>query len=106
MTQFDPEKFEDKYVYYFDELEAAYSDAYQHLHGRYDSEVLRAVDRRVLSESEPMYEGDGTFRVALPDDVEERARSVPGDEETFETVLDEFVDRIEYELRRTFEFES
>ena len=106
MTQFDPEKFEEKYVHYFDELETAYSEAYQRLHGRYDSDLLRAVDRHVLSESEPMYEGDGEFRVALPDDTDERLRSLPGDEERLAAVLDEFVDEIERELVRLFGFDD
>jgi hypothetical protein len=106
MAEFDPEKFEDKYAYYFEELETAYSNAYQHLHGQYDSEVLRAIDRQVLSESEPMYEGDGEFRIALPDDIEERAQSLPGDEDQFHTVLAVFTDRIEHELRCVFGFES
>jgi hypothetical protein len=29
MTEFDPEKFEEKYVHYFEELKTAYSNAYQ-----------------------------------------------------------------------------
>jgi hypothetical protein len=45
VTKFDPEKFEDKYVHYLDELQTAYRNAYQNLHGRYDSTVLKAVDR-------------------------------------------------------------
>ena len=49
MTEFDPEKFEDKYVHYFEELETAYSNAYQQLHGQADSEALRAIDRQVLN---------------------------------------------------------
>ncbi|MBV0925182.1 hypothetical protein KTS45_13335 [Halomicroarcula limicola] len=106
MTEFDPEKFEDKYVHYFEELETAYSNAYQNLHGRYDSEVLRGIDRQVLSESEPVYEGDGEFRVVLPDDASERAESLPGDRETFDTVLTAFTDNIEAELRRLFGFDS
>jgi hypothetical protein len=106
MTDFDPEKFEEKYVHYFEELETAYSNAYQHLHGTRDSELLRAIDRQVLSESEPVYEGDGQFRVELPDDIDERARALPGDEDRFQTVLDEFTDRIEDELRRIFGFEN
>lgn len=105
VTEFDPEKFEEKYVYYFEELEQAYSSAYQQLHGRYDSEVLRAIDRRVLSESEPFYEGKGEFRIDLPDErLEEVRATVDGD--TFDTVLEEFVDRIERELGRIFEFDS
>jgi len=106
MTTFDPEKFEEKYVYYFEELEAAYSNAYDQLHGQYDSEVLRAIDRQVLSESEPVYEGDGAFRVVLPEDLDERRRSLPGDEGTFDAVLEAFVAGIERELREQFEFEA
>lgn len=106
MTEFDSEKFDEKYVYYFDELETAYSNAYQQLHGQADSEILRAIDREVLSESEPVYEGDGQFRVVLPDDIAERKQTLPGDEQTFDAVLTEFVDRIEDELRRLFKFED
>ncbi|QFU83520.1 DUF5783 family protein [Natronorubrum aibiense] len=102
-TEFDPEQFEEKYVYYFEELEAAYSNAYQQLHGRVDSEVLRAIDRQVLSESEPIYHGDGEFSVELPDDPKDRVGAV--DDEQFEAVLDEFTERIESELRRRFGFE-
>jgi len=103
MTEFDPEKFEQKYVYYFEELEAAYSNAYQHLHGQYDSTVLRAIDRQILSESEPFYEGDGEFRVELPENPRERVGAV-ADHEQFESVLEAFVDRIEAELRQQFGF--
>lgn len=106
MTEFNSEKFEEKYQYYFDELERAYSDAYQQLHGEHNSEILRAVDRNVLSESEPVYEGNGEFRIMLPNDLEERAQSLPGDEEAFNTVLEEFTAEIERELRRVFEFED
>lgn len=106
MVAFDPEQFEDKYVHYFEELEAAYSAAYQQLHGQRDSEILRAIDRQILSESEPVYEGDGAFHIALPDDVEDRIHALPGDEERVVAVLEEFTDHIERELRRTFEFED
>jgi hypothetical protein len=106
VTEFDPENFDDKYVYYFEELETAYSNAYQQLHGQCDSEILRAIDREILSESEPVYEGDGEFRVALPDDLERRADALPGDDETFDAVLAEFTDRIERELRQIFGFEE
>jgi hypothetical protein len=106
MTKFDPEKFEEKYVHYFEELETAYSNAYQQLHGQADSEVLRAIDRQVLNESEPVYEGGGQFRITLPDDVEQRRQALPGDKETFDAVLTEFVERIEDELRQIFGFEE
>ncbi|WP_276274107.1 DUF5783 family protein [Haloarcula litorea] len=105
MTEFDPEKFEEKYTYYFEELETAYSNAYQELHGERDSEVLRGIDRRILSESEPVYEGDGRFRVTLPDDVDGRIESLPGSDERAERVLAEFTSEIERELRRLFEFD-
>lgn len=106
MAAFDPEKFEDKYVHYMDELQTAYRNAYQHFHGQYDSTLLRSIDRQVLSESEPFYEGNGEFRVELPDNPRERAGDVPVDDETFDAVLQEFVDRIELELRRIFGFEA
>ncbi|WP_436343351.1 DUF5783 family protein [Natronorubrum sp. FCH18a] len=105
MTEFDPEKFEDKYIHYFEELEEAYSNAYNQLHGRYDSTVLKAIDRKVLSESEPFYEGEGEFRVEVPDDARERVGAV-ADHEQFDVVLEELVERIERELRRIFGFES
>jgi len=105
MTKFDPEKFDNKYEHYFEEIEQAYSDAYQQLHGGCDSEILRAIDRKVLSESEPLYEGNGKFHVRLPDDIDERAQSLPGNEEAFNAVLDEFTTRIEHELHNLFVFE-
>ncbi|MFC5973076.1 DUF5783 family protein [Halomarina salina] len=106
MTAFDPEQFEEKYVHYLDELQTAYRNAYQHFHGEYDSTLLRAIDRQVLDESEPFYEGDGEFRVELPESPRERVGELPVDDERFYAVLDEFVDRIEYELRRVFGFEA
>ncbi|AGB32390.1 hypothetical protein C488_12029 [Natrinema pellirubrum DSM 15624] len=105
MTEFDTEKFEEKYVYYFEELETAYSEAYQQLHGRYDSTILKAIDRQVLSESEPFYQGDGKFRVELPENPRERVGSV-SEHEQFDTVLETLVDRIEAELRKQFEFDE
>lgn len=105
MTEFDPEKFEEKYVHYFGELEAAYSNAYQRLHGRYDSRLLRGVDRRILSESEPLYEGDGEFRIELPTDVDDRLEALD-DGDRAERVLNALTDEIEGELRRTFGFEE
>ncbi len=105
MTEFDPAKFEDKYVHYFEELEAAYSTAYQRLHGRYDSALLRAVDRQILAESEPVYEGEGEFTVRLPPDVDDRLKAVRGERETVENLLETFTSEIEKELRRTFGFE-
>lgn len=53
-----------------------------------------------------MYDGEGTFQVRLPDDVASRIGSVPGDQETIETVLGAFTDGIERELRQLFEFDG
>jgi hypothetical protein len=105
VTEFDPEKFEAKYVHYFEELQEAYSNAYNRLHGRYDSEILRAIDRRVMSESEPVYQGDGEFRVDVPD---ERVREVRAgfDGERFDTVLGKYRTGIAAELSQRFEFEN
>ncbi|MFB6079855.1 MAG: DUF5783 family protein [Haloferacaceae archaeon] len=105
MAAFDPEKFEDKYVHYLDELQQAYRNAFQAMHGRYDSTLLRAIDRRVLDESEPFYEGNGEFRVELPADPRDRVGELPVDDEEFDAVLSEFVTRVEDELRRVFGFE-
>ena len=106
MVEFDPERFERKYVHYMDELGTAYRNAFEQLHGRVDSRVLRAIDRQVLDGSEPFYEGDGEFRVELPENPRERVGDLPVDEETFDAVLDEFVDLIELELSRVFGFED
>lgn len=106
MADFEPEKFEEKYVHYFEELETAYSNAYNQLHGQHDAAILRAIDHKVLNESEPVYEGNGEFRVVLPDDIGERAESLPGSNEEFNVVLEAFTDRIEQELRSTFEFDE
>jgi len=104
VNEFDPEKFEEKYVYYFEEIEAAYSQAYKQLHGECDSTVLKAIDRQVLSESEPIYEGDGEFSVDLPADPYQRVSSGIN-EKAFERVLEQYVEHIEAELRREFGFD-
>lgn len=106
MADFDPERFERKYVHYMDELQTAYRNAFEHLHGRYDSRVLRAIDRQVLDGSEPFYEGNGAFRVELPENPRERVGELPVEEETFEAVLAEFRERVELELARVFGFED
>lgn len=104
MTTFDEDKFEEKYVHYFEELEAAYSAAFEHLHGHVDSTVLRAIDHQVLSASEPIYEGDGRFRVDLPDDPYSRV-DVHVSEAEFDELLETFVEQVEIELQRVFGFE-
>ncbi|WP_158058546.1 DUF5783 family protein [Halorussus halophilus] len=106
MTDFDAEKFEDKYVHYFNELQRAYKNAFNRLNERYDSQLIHAIDQQVLNESEPFYEGDGEFRVDLPENPADRVTGVLVDDEKFEEILDIYVEEIETELRRVFGFES
>ena len=105
MADFDPEKFEDKYANYFPELQQAYKNAFNRMNDRYDSELVHAIDQQVLNESEPFYEGDGEFRIELPDDPYDRVTGVLVEEERFEEVLETHVEEIETELRRIFGFE-
>ncbi|ELZ06586.1 MULTISPECIES: DUF5783 family protein [Natrialba] len=103
-TEFDPEKFEDKYANYFPELQQAYKNAFNRMNDRYDSELVHAIDQQVLNESEPFYEGDGEFRVELPDDPYDRLTGTIVERDRFEDVLDSHVDAIETELERVFGF--
>ncbi|MFA9502954.1 DUF5783 family protein [Natrinema sp. H-ect1] len=105
MADFDPEQFEDKYANYFPELQQAYKNAFNRMNDSYDSELVHAIDQQVLNESEPFYEGDGEFRVELPNDPYGRLDGVLVEEERFEQLLEKHVTEIETELRRVFEFE-
>jgi hypothetical protein len=105
MTEFDPEQFEDKYANYFPELQRSYKNAFNRMNDRYDSELIHAIDQFVLDESEPFYEGDGEFRIDLPENPYDRLRGVVVAEEKFEEILDRYVDEIERELQRTFGFQ-
>ena len=102
MTEFDPEKFEDKYEHYFPELQRAYRQAFETMNDAYNSELIRAIDQQLLAESEPFYEGDGEFHVELPDQRE--VSGVIVDDETLDAVLDRYVEEIEAELRAVFGF--
>ncbi|RZH68965.1 DUF5783 family protein [Natrinema altunense] len=104
MADFDPEKFEDKYANYFPELQQAYKNAFNRMNDRYDSQLVHAIDQEVLNESEPFYEGNGEFRVELPDEPYERLSGVLVEEERFDDVLETHVEEIETELRRVFGF--
>ena len=106
MTDFDPEKFEDKYVHYFNELQRAYKNVFNRLNEKYDSELIHAIDQQVLNESEPFYEGDGEFRVELPEDPAGRMQGVLVKDEKVEEVLEIYVEEIEAELSRLFGFRS
>ncbi|GAA0668340.1 DUF5783 family protein [Natronoarchaeum mannanilyticum] len=106
MTEFDPEQFEDKYANYFPELQRAYKNAFETMNDAYDSQLIHGIDQQVLNESEPFYEGDGEFRIELPEEPYERLTAVVVDREKFEAVLERYLDEIEAELRRVFEFED
>jgi len=106
MTAFDPGQFEDKYANYFTELQTAYRNAFETMNERYDSELVHGIDQFVLNESEPFYEGDGRFRIDLPEDPYERLQGVLVDEEKFDRIMDRYVDEIEAELRAVFEFDQ
>ena len=104
MTEFDPEKFEDKYEHYFPELQRAYRQAFETMNDAYNSEVVHAIDQQLLAESEPFYEGDGEFRVELPEDRE--LSGVIVDDETLDAVLDRYTEEIEAELQSVFGFDG
>jgi hypothetical protein len=106
MTGFDPEKFEDKYANYFNELQKAYKDAFNRMNDRYDSELIHAIDQQILNESEPFYQGDGEFRVELPENPTERVQGIVVDDEKLTEVLDIYVEEIETQLRDVFGFEE
>ncbi|MCO8242558.1 MULTISPECIES: DUF5783 family protein [unclassified Haladaptatus] len=105
MTEFDAEKFEDKYVHYFNELQRGYKNAFSYMNERYDSKLIHAIDQEVLNESEPFYQGDGEFRIDLPENPTDRVRSVVVEDEKLEETLSVYVERLEYELARVFGFE-
>ena len=102
MPEFDPEKFEDKYIHYLTELQQAYRSAFEYMNERYDSDLVHAIDQSVLNESEPFYEGAGAFRIELPEHPRERLGNVLVDEEKLDAVLAEYVDRLEMEIRNVF----
>jgi len=100
-----PAEFEEKkYTDYFPHLQQAYKRAFQEVNETYDSDLVHAIDQTVFSESEPIYEGDGEFRIALPDDPLARIASagVIAGEDRAQAVLDAYVDALEDSLRATF----
>ncbi|ERH09021.1 MAG: hypothetical protein J07HX64_00773 [halophilic archaeon J07HX64] len=106
MTEFDAERFEDKYEHYFPELQRAYRQAFETMNDSYDSELVHAIDQQILAESEPFYEGEGEFRVELPDEPAERLSAVVVDTERLEGVLERYVEELRTQLRSVFGFEN
>ena len=104
MTDFDPDRFTDKYEHYFTELQQAYRRAFEAMSERHDSDLIHGIDQRILAESEPFYEGDGEFRIDLPDDASDRLPDV--DDDRLETVLGEYTGELETQLRSVFDFEE
>lgn len=102
MPEFDPDKFEDKYVHYLTELQRAYRNAFEYMNDRYDSELVHAIDQNVLNESEPFYQGEGAFRIELPENPTERLGGVLIEKEKLDAVLEEYVDRLEREIQNVF----
>ena len=103
MVEFDPEKFEDKYEHYFPQLQRAYKNAFNTMNDAYDSTLIHGIDQQVLNESEPLYDPDDGFTIALPDAPYDRLTGVVVDRETFDAVLDRYTTEIETELRQLFE---
>jgi len=105
MTDFSPEKFEDKYANYFPELQTAYKNAFATMNDEYDSELVHAIDQQILNESEPFYEENSGFRVELPENATDRLTAMIVDDEKLDAVLAEYVAAIETELQRVFDTE-
>lgn len=102
MASFDPEKFDDKYVHYFEELQRAYKNAFNTMNDQYDSGLIHAIDQQILNESEPFYDESNGFRIELPENPKDRLKTRVVDDETFEAVLDEYVSQLKTELRSVF----
>jgi len=103
MSDLDPETFDSrKYVEDFPKLQRAYKNAFETMNDAYDSELVHAIDQQVLAESEPFYEGDGEFRIELPEDPYDRLDGVLVDEAKFEGVMETYVEELKSEIARTF----
>jgi hypothetical protein len=103
MTEFDPDRFEDKYANYFPELQKAYKAAFETMNDQYDSTLVHAIDQQVLAESEPFYEGGESFRIDVPEDAYDRLEGVTIEEERFQETMTRYREEIETELRAVFE---
>ncbi|MFC7200993.1 DUF5783 family protein [Halospeciosus flavus] len=107
MADFTPEEFEEeKYVDYFPQLQTAYKKAFNRLNEEYSSDLVHAIDQQILNESEPHYEGDGEFRIELPENPTDRLQGVVADDEKVEQLLDIYVDELEDQLRAEFGFDD
>ncbi|WP_254545543.1 DUF5783 family protein [Halomarina pelagica] len=105
MTEFDPERFEDKYVHYMTELQEAYKRAFDVMNEEYDSTLVHAIDQQILNESEPFYR-DGEFRIELPPNPHDRVHGVVVEPDRLDAVLDRYVEELRAQLRRVFGLEE
>ena len=101
MPEFDPSLFENKYVHYLLELETAYKNTFSTMLEKFDSQVIHAIDQRVLVKSEPVYENE-EFHILLPDNPGALMGSVLIDNETLNQILDEYVTELTKELQFIF----
>ena len=65
---------------------------------KFDSQVIHAIDQRVLVKSEPVYENE-EFHILLPDNPGALMGSVLIDNETLNQILDEYVTELTKELQ-------
>ena len=105
MPEFDPSLFENKYVHYLLELETAYKNTFSIMLEKFDSQVILAIDQRVLVKSEPVYENE-EFHILLPDNPGALMGSVLIDNETLNQILDEYVTELTKELQFIFGIKS
>jgi hypothetical protein len=104
MSELTPEQFEaEKYVDYFPQLQTAYKRAFDDMNDAHDSELVHGIDQAILSESEPYYEGDGEFRLELPEDPIARLDGVLVADDDAREVLDAYTGRICAHLRDQFD---
>lgn len=100
----DAETFDErKYTEYFPQLQQAYKTAFDRVNEQYDSSLVHAIDQQVLNESEPFYDDNEGFHLELPEDPYGRVTGVVVDEETFQSVLEAYVEQIEDELERALD---
>lgn len=106
MTEFDPDRFENKYVHYLDELDRAYRNAFEYMNENYNSTIVHAIDQQLLDDSEPIYSEEAGFQIELPADPRERLTGIPNRPDMIDSILETYIDRLEQELESVFRNED